>query len=361
MLRRLCLLVVGLVLAGCSSGGGGGLNAGVLGGPDVDSLTVTKAEQAKFPGAVRRSPDGEHVLRLYSDPCVMKADGSGEKCVEPEKVNPDLTNAAWSPDGTKLTFTDDFWRRFDEPDVWVFDVTTGDLRNLTDDGERKFQLGGENETAQLDLLPSWSADGETIQFARGRAKSDTMQLMSVPADGGEVSSLRQVRCEPAQLVGLAWSASRVAWTCGVNAGEVFLADRTGGDAERVLPAKEPEDRMQLSFSPDGSWLLIDSVAQYADFGEVKGGLAVAVPSSGGDPVPVAKGVGWPTWSPRGHALAYVEMPNRVMVVSKPGGEPRELRKAEHILTAMDGRRLDWTGDTLLVGIDSEPTMLTLSE
>lgn len=360
MLRRLCLLVVGLVLAGCSSGGGG-LNAGVLGGPDVDSLTVTKAEPAKFDGSVRRSPDGTHVLRLQGDPCVLKADGSQGKCVDTEKVNPDLANATWSPDGTKLAFTDDFWRRFDEPDVWVLDVASGELRNLTDDGERKFSLGGDNERAMLDLLPSWSADGETIRFARGRAKAETVELMSVPAEGGEVSSLREVRCQPTMLVGLAWSTSRVAWTCGMNAGEVFLADHTGGDAERVLPAEEPQDRMLLSFSPDGSWLLVDSLAQYANFGAVEGGLAVAVPADGGDPVPVAEGSGWPTWSPTGHALAYVEMPNRLMVASTPGGEPRELRKTEQVLTALDGRRVDWTGDTLLVSIDSEPTMLTLGD
>jgi Tol biopolymer transport system component len=355
----MCVLAVGLVLAGCSSGTWSGVG-GV--GPDVDRLRVTGSEPVESPFAARLSPDGKRLLLMVARPCVTELDGSGEQCVDRDKVGADLTNATWSPDATKLAFTDDFWRAFREPDVWVFDVATGDLRNLTDDGVDEYDLSGPNEGALIDVLPSWSPDGETIRFARGRADGESMELMAMPAGGGEASVLREVRCAPTALIGLVWSGSRVAWTCGIDAPEVFLGDHTGDDADRALPGKTGEDRMLLSFSPDGQWLLVDSATPYGLLSSPEGGQARVVPAEGGDPVPVADGaVGYPTWSPGGHALAYVDLPNKLNVVAEPGGEPRELRRAEIGFGAPDDRRLGWVEGKLLVHADREPVLLTLDE
>lgn len=364
MVRRVWVLVVGLLLVACSTRTGGtgpGPAAGADAGPDVDELSVTGAEKVQPAGSLRLSPDGTRVLQLAPGQCVRTLAGGEERCFDRDPVRPDLDNAAWSPDGTKLVFTDDFWRRFLEPDVWVFDVTSGDLRNLTDDGEDEFELSEPNENADLDLLPSWSADGDTIRFARGRAGAETVELMSIPADGGEPSTLREVDCAANALIGLAWSPSRVAWSCGTDTGEVFLADHADGEAERALPTEDGQDRMLLSFSPDGQWLLVDSRNQYGNYSGVEGGLAVAVPAGGGDAVTVAEGAGFPTWSPSGHAIAYVELPHKLMVVAEPGGDPRELRTTEGTFASLDGRRLGWAEGNLLLSDDSEPVLLKLTD
>lgn len=357
--RRLLLLAAaGLLLAGCSDDGTGtspGLAGGL--GPDVAALKVTGAEPVDADGAVRLSPDGTRLLHLIGDVCVTGLDGTAKKCVDEDKVDTDPRYAQWSPDGTKLVFTDDFFRNLREPDVWVFDVTSGELRNLTDDGVDKYDIGGPDPDTRVDILPSWSPDGDMIWFARG--VEDKTELMSVPADGGDAEPLAEIDCVVTTMVALAWSADHVAWTCGVSDTEVWLAGHDGGDKLRVLTGEPGEDWMALSFSPDGKWLLADSLSQYQTFTEMAAGAARAVPVDGGDPVPVTSGkVAFPAWSPTGHALVYVDLPGSVNVVSEPGGDPKELRAGEN-LSAPDVIRVNWAPDKLLVSIDGEPTLLTL--
>lgn len=349
MSRLVCLIVAGLFVAGCSGSG-----------PDVDSLRVTDSTTLDPPVAGRLSPDGTRVLETNREPCVREVSGDGRWCVEDDDVAPDLLNAVWSPDGSKVAFTNDFWRLAHEPDLWVFEVESGDLRNLTDDGQDRYDFSGDNDDALIDLLPSWSSDGDTIRFVRGRAKGESVELVSVPADGGDVSTLREVDCATTKLIGLAWSDTRVAWSCGLEKADLYLADQTGGEPERVFPAQDGQDWMLLSFSPDGQWLLADSLRHYGTAGRPEGGHARVVPAEGGDdPVPISDQAGFPTWSPDGHALAYVEFPDRLMVVDEPGGQARELRRAETSYGASDGRRLSWAQDRLLVFADQAPAVLTL--
>jgi Tol biopolymer transport system component len=356
--RLLLLAAAGLLLAGCSGDGTGpgpGLAAGL--GPDVADLAVTGAEPVDVDGTSRLSPDGSRLLHLNRDMCVTGLDGTAKKCVDQEKVDADPRLAQWSPDGTKLVFTDNFFRDFREPDVWVFDVTSGDLRNLTDDGVDDYDIGSPDPDTRVDILPSWSPDGDTIWFARG--VEDKTELMAVPADGGDTETLGEIDCVITNMAALAWSAGRVAWTCGVSETEVWLAGHDGGDKKRVLTGEPGEDWMALSFSPDGRWLLADSLSQYLTYAEMAAGAARAVPVDGGDPVAVASGkVAFPSWSPTGHALVYVDLPGSVNVVAEPGGDPKELRTGENI-SAPDVVRVNWAPGSLLATIDGKTTLLTL--
>ena len=348
-----------MLLAGCSSSSGSdwARQAFAESGPDVASLEVTGAEPVRADGPARLSPDGTRLLRMTGEPCVTTLDGAEKQCVE--DVSADLPRARWSPDGTKVVFTDDFWRQFHEPDVRVFDVASGELTNLTDDGVDELDGGDPDQAARLDLLPSWSPDGSAVRFVRGTMEGESTELVSVGVDGGEVTTVREVDCAATDLVALAWSADRVAWTCGIDEPEVWLAARDGGEPERVLTSTEGQDHMSLSFSPDGRWLLADSLSPYSAMTELDRGLARVVPVDGGDPVPVADGpVAFPTWSPGGHAVAYVEPPGTVTVVAEPGGEPRELHSAEHVL-GPDAMRLGWAPGKLLVTADGELTLLRL--
>lgn len=99
----------------------------------------------------------------------------------------------------------------------------------------------------------------------------------------------------------------------------------------------------LSFSSDGALLLAD---QLGDYSEGKIGAARVVPARGGDAVPVASGgVQYPTWAPKGHAIAYVD--KAVKVVGQPGDKPRVLYEGKE-LGAADHRNIDWAPGAILV-------------
>lgn len=343
------MLALLLALAGCSSDSDEQ--------PEAANLKVIGIEKVTADGPVRLSPDGRHLAQTGNDLCVTDRGGGAEKCVE--KVKLDGRLAQWSPDGTKLVFTDDFFRFFREPDVWVYDVTTGDLRDLTDDATEKLDLTNPDPNADVDILPAWSPDGSTVWFARGDLDAERVDLMSVPAGGGDATKLGTVDCAVTTLSAMAWTADHVAWTCGLDDATVSIAGHDGGDAHKVVTSRKGADWSALSFSPDGLWLLADSLSQYAGYAGAAGGGARAVSVFGGDPVPVAGGkVAFPTWSPTGHAIAYVDLPGSVDVVSEPGGAPTKLRGG-HVAAASGSVRLDWAPGVLLAAIDGESTLLTL--
>ena len=47
---------------------------------------------------------------------------------------PNWESIRWSPDSRYLAFTENFFRRFTEPDIWVLDTTTWNVTDITDDG-----------------------------------------------------------------------------------------------------------------------------------------------------------------------------------------------------------------------------------
>lgn len=326
-------------------------------------MRVDGTETVDASGELRLSPDGRWLLRQRPEPCVLRLDGTVEQCVDRDQVDGDLSQASWSPDGSKLVFTDDYWRNFREPDVWLFDIASGELRNLTDDSVDKYDISAPDADADIDLLPSWAPDGETVRFVRGAPDSRSVRLMSVDVDGGEPESVREIPCSTNELSALALTEDKVAWSCGIQETEVSIAGMSG-DATVTLPAEDNSDRSLLSFSPDGEWLLVDSRAAYADYRST-GGRATVVPTGGGKAVSVAEGsVSYPAWSPSGHAIVYVDLrrpreSDVLKIVDEPGGAPRELHSAK-ALGAADGVRVGWGGDRLLALVDQKPVLFTLS-
>ena len=354
MRRTAVVAVLAVLLVGCSTVDDGEAHPVRV---HPEELRVTGARALDASGPVRISPDGTRLLRLSGPLCVTGLDGSDEKCASAD-VRADSLRAQWSPDGTKIAFTDDFYVRLLEPDVWVFDVRTGETRNVTDDGVDKVELGKPDPEETVDLLPSWSPDGRFVRFARGTSGADTSALMSIDVDDGELAAVREVHCGIVELTALTWSSQRVAWTCGVNDAEVHAAEISQVREWTVLRAGGREDRTLLSFSPDGESLLVDSLAPYAS-ADPEGGRASVVAAKGGKATPVADGpVAFPAWVPESGALVYVAPPGRLMLVAEPGAKPRELRSAKR-LAATDGRRLEWGEDTVYVPIDGEPTVLSI--
>lgn len=234
-------VLVGLGLAGCSTGDDGGAvessdgcggdapvlafdhdtidpDRGIGGGvPEVSVMTgdggiemITGswvASQAAF------SPDGERLV-------VVKADGDYESA---------------GPSSTAL---------------WVMRVDGSDQRELT---------RGE----VLDEDPDWSPDGSSIVFVRARSEGEgyTHSIATVPADGGDPVDLLSI--EDDQLDRPVWSPDgrRIAFVRSVygDDGQSRTTVWTmAADGSGARPLVELPNAATLDWHPDGSSLLVDT-------------------------------------------------------------------------------------------------------
>lgn len=361
------VVAMGIVLAlavGCTQRTGQPADPGP---PPVDAAALELGEPEVLDGVhlARLSPDGSRLLRLDRGLCVTGLDGDDGTCVEDTgaEVSPDTRTAQWSPDGTKVVFTDDFFRYFAEPDLWVFDVTSGEVDNLTDDGVDDFDLSdGAVPGSHFDVRPSWSPDGSEIWFARTGSPREPVTLMSIDADGGEVTRLRDVDCRLVELSALTFTDRRAAWTCGTDDSEVRTGERQGDEETVVVPASDDgQDHSAISFSPDGSHVLVDSLGQYATM-QPRGGLAVVVPADGGaDPRPVADDdVAFPAWAPGGDAIVYIDRPGSLKIVPAPGEPSRTLLEEAAIFpTTMES--LVWVDGYLMLRVEDETRRYPLTD
>jgi Tol biopolymer transport system component len=358
---------VGLLLvAGCatSTNGSPASDGGKL---NVVATTRVDAPNAAA-GAKSLSPTGGRVLgTVNGTPCVFDVDGAHEVCSD-HKVSMDVEDAVWSPDGTRVVFADSFFRLEHEPDIHVLDATTGKTTDLTDDGVAKLALDGSNPRAQIDLFPSWSADGKSIRFARQRGDgSTTIAIDSIPADGGTVTQLATIAGKLTELVGLAVSpdGKTIAWSQSDSFVDstVHVRQVAGGDDHALSAAPVADDQSLLSFSPDGKKLLVDSRATYGAIECCSKSHARVYPSDGSGPGrPVAAGVAalYPTWAPQGQAMAFTTPGphSTVQLVSKPGGTPQVI-KSGGVYAAANAARLQWTSSGLLVYANGQATIYKL--
>lgn len=361
-MRRVALFVpAALVLSACSAAEAPPSTPeppARLQATDVSSLRVSGQQEQGTALNVRLSPDGKTLVYMGQEgTCLRGVDGSNEHCLPPG-VGLDISSADWSPDGRELAITDVHAIGL-EPDIWVLDVASGDLTNLTDDGIESEGVSLTSrempEGATVDVFPSWSADGEQIRFLR-KESANSVGVLAVSPAGGEPTRLGRIDTSWEKLQTAAWSDDSVAWLSAPaegEGGEVLVAATTGADPHKVLDGAY----RVLSFSADGNFLLAD---RRTPDGYAGTGTARVVPARGGDPVPVADGpVRFPGWAPDGHAIVYVESPDTLRVVGRPGDAPRELHRGTD-LKAADHDNIDWVPGRMLVSPGgNHPVVLTI--
>lgn len=91
---------------------------------------------------------------------------------------------SWSPDGRFLAFTESFFDRLIESDIWVLDVESGVIEDRTDDQV----LGGVlkmDEAATIDYLPTWNPANGELYFFRSKRLEDgwSTALYRLPEEG----------------------------------------------------------------------------------------------------------------------------------------------------------------------------------
>ena len=127
------------------------------------------------------SPDGQRIafmsdrngdveeyggLRFNTDIFVMDADGGVVQQVTSDPLSRSAVHPAWSPDGSSIAF------RKVGGGIFVLELSSGEARNLTDDG----------------WGPSWSPDGRWIAFGR-TVEFEESHIWKIPAAGGEATQL----------------------------------------------------------------------------------------------------------------------------------------------------------------------------
>ncbi len=135
------------------------------------------------------SPDGEWLAGVNQDGalCIYATDSlREERCTLLDTCQADPRSVAWAPDSRRVAIAENMGVYF-ESDLWVLELETGKLTNLTDDGVSACKRQGDAGPAPMDLSPTWSPDGKALAFFR--LQGDEKGLYRLPVTGGAVEKL----------------------------------------------------------------------------------------------------------------------------------------------------------------------------
>lgn len=192
------------------------------------------------------SPDATRLAWLGTDEliCIVDIETTEQTCVPAPESLVDRVPLRWSPDSRYVAVHEDLVRRFNEPDIWVFDTTTSTFTNLTDDGISPSGLG--DETADmLDTRPVWHPVSGDLYFFRAGTRGDTFTTMLYRIPRGEDGRLAPD------------SAEQVTAFAAQHESPVAVYDIQAG------PLKG-----SAAFSPDGSQIAFISRTTNQPFGDI---------------------------------------------------------------------------------------------
>jgi WD40 repeat protein len=154
--------------------------AGLTG--DMSSGEIVMSPDGLYLAAV--SPGGRSIIIFDLEHNLKK------EFMFPDKLQAGIQNLSWSPDGAFLAFTEDFFIKLYEPDIWIFNRKSGGFKNLTDDG---IEVTGFSDTTGMlvDILPVWNKKNGKLYFFRSTKVDNpehpwTLTLMAIsPAQDGK--------------------------------------------------------------------------------------------------------------------------------------------------------------------------------
>ncbi len=154
-------------------------------------LQIASAQEIDIeatPGAL--SPDGTWIAGRGEDDslCLWATEGLTEFCRD-DVDHVDETSLTWSPNGRHVAFSQ-AGAGFDS-DIFIFDLRTRKLTNLTDDAIDEMGNPTEGGTyGPYDQDPVWSPDGDELLFRRSNQ----------PLLDQDMVSLMRVRLETSQVI-----------------------------------------------------------------------------------------------------------------------------------------------------------------
>jgi Tol biopolymer transport system component len=296
---------------------------GIPAGGTVQSLDLPAGR------AVSMSPDGRLVAAVEPNTtlCIYTAETVEQvRCADLSEIPAGVRteDIVWSPDSTRLAFSENVFRYFRDGDLWVMDAQTGALTNLTDDHyDGSVMIGADDGvTYYADVAPSWTPDSQFITFSRttfaGNA-SHGNTLAQIPASGGEVETLATVSPEEMGVVYYrgGWSPDGATFYYNVSHADVddpdngiWVYEAVTGETRKLAQGNDPDlgPLAVREVSPAGDLLLGWYPLAAGQFGMSTAGLLTFVdPVTGAlSPVPDPSGnadTSWvATFSPDGRYL-----------------------------------------------------------
>ena len=190
--------------------------------------------QSAFPGGNGRIAftNVHDVLVAPAELYVMEADGSSPTRLTTSPAGAFFVeDPAWSPDATKIAFSQAFGLN-------VLDVATSVITQLTNPSVSDAD----------DVEPAWSPDGSKLAFARRFTGSEGIWSVNADGSGGPVRLTESADSEPA------WSPdggtiafTRSSFIQGAP-NDIYVMNADGGGEERVTMRGDARDP---SWSPDG--------------------------------------------------------------------------------------------------------------
>ena len=254
---------------------------------------------------------------------------------EPLTVGVGMRRVAFSPDGTKLSYSkgrvvSNVWRvpiLRERTASWADaeQLTTGQSRtvlsDISPDGRRLLVESDRSGSRVIWVLPAeggamtqlttnptghgdprWSPDGQEVAFVSGRSGNAGLWVM--PAEGGPA---RPLTSDPEGDHEPTWSPDGTEIAFGSNRSgnpDIWVVSADGGEPRQVTD--HPGVEQSPAWSPDGKWLVFQSLG--------RGARLWRIPASGGEAEPVTEGRAYaPRWSPDGKEIYFVRRPNDITV------------------------------------------------
>lgn len=148
-----------------------------------------------FPLAI--SPDGTRLAGVDAEGgrfCVWDLATGKAPCDGDLPAPVEARSVTWAPDSSAVAFSLGSSSRLVDSDIYVFDVASGTLRDLTDDSgaDAVSFLAPQETPVAIDVYPAWAPDGASLLFARtawGDAETQGVTLMTIPREGGVPEAL----------------------------------------------------------------------------------------------------------------------------------------------------------------------------
>ncbi|MEZ4669391.1 MAG: hypothetical protein R3E39_15910 [Anaerolineae bacterium] len=269
------------------------------------------------------APDGSQFAYFSANSlCSYTLDGEKQNCFDFDDtdVDVDLETVQWSPDSTRLVFSEPFLIKFRDSNIWMYDTTTGQLTDLSQDptrGKGNLLTNPNNETYTIDLVPQWAADGHSVYFVRyvfTKPQEARAVIFRLHLDDGTAEEVKKIETNaPISTYAIALNAddTQMAFnmdTRGQERDGTWFMDLSDRSAHFAAAAVQDTFPTSYQFSPDGSHLLVTGVSQHANTGDFQPEYSpvYTIPVAGGrqtdlDTERYVFGAGW---SPSGTALVY---------------------------------------------------------